>query len=137
MASIITMRGVGTGGTEHGVVSIDVPQDGFLMSCWMAHSADLDADGDTSVLQLSFGSSASTVNDSRQVICESRVATQLTTSGSPMTANNYYMQFGNGIPVGAGERIYAHIVATAALPTTFSAGLCFSFDEARARSRRG
>jgi hypothetical protein len=136
MSSVITMRGSGTGGNESALVSIDVPQDGFLLGCWITHSAELDADGDSSLFQISFGSASSSVNDSRQIICESRVAAQLTTSGSPMTGNNYYVDFHNGLPVGAGERIYGHVIATASLPTGFSAWLVFSFDEPRARARR-
>lgn len=137
MSSVIMLRGTGTGGTESAVASIDVPQDGFLLGCWFTMTADCDADNDVSVTQISFGSANSTANDSRQIIAECRVSAQLTTSGSPMTSQNYYVDFHNGLPVGAGERIFMHINASASLTTTAVCGLIFSFDEARARTRRG
>lgn len=137
MSSVIVMRGSGTGGSESGVASIDVPQDGFILGCWVNHRAECDSDGDNSIMQISFGSTYSGVNDTRQVICESLLHSQLTTSGQVMSSQAYYIDFHNGLPVGAGERIFMHFNATAALVSAANVGLVFSFDEARARIRRG
>lgn len=136
MASMIMMRGNGTGGVQDALASIDVPQDGLLMSCTMSLDFAGDADGDNVEASVSFGSTSTSANDSRQVICVGVGSVQLTTSGTTQLGQNWNVTFANGIPVAAGERIFIHIIASASLTSSLTALLCFSFDESRAQMRR-
>lgn len=135
MSSVIIIRGTGTGNADS-VASIDVPMDGMIMSAWMTVAGALNADGEFVKSQISFGSTYTNANDARQVVYELRSSMGMLTTGASSTTETGYIQYANGLPVGAGERIYLHVQASTGVGHETMCGLVFSFDEARPSVRR-
>jgi hypothetical protein len=125
------MYAAATGGAQNALASIDVPMGGTLEGLEWCCSDDCDADNDVASWQISFGSTHAINNDARQVISNCKNSVQLTTSGSPNTSSNYYVDL--DLPVAAGERIYLHRLATASLTGEAQAVLHFSFSVPGAR----
>lgn len=139
MGTIIGMYGTGTFSTtiSSNVASIDVPKEGLLIGVSWAMRADLDADGEHMQWELSFGSSGSfTVNDTRQVIdvVDAGIFSVVTSGGGVGEVNRYTPL--PDIPVGMGERIYLHAVASASIVAAVHALLHFDFDLDKALTRR-
>lgn len=136
MGSVIKMYATGTGGAENAVAQIDIPMSGDLIGVQWAFAAEVDADQDTAECQLSFRSTgAFATNDDRGVISECRQEHQLTTSGAVVSGINFYSALPD-IPVGAGERLYLHLNATASTPSVVACMLHFTFDIDKVASRR-
>ncbi len=95
--------------------SIDMPDDGVLLGLhWSGIIGGLAADEDYMRAQLSFGSTgAFTTNDARQVISTVSWGVDLIGAGSNLvrTDVNVAIEFGDGIPVFGGERVYIHTLA--------------------------
>lgn len=135
MGSVIKMYGAGDGDTDV-LAQVDIPMSGSLIGLQWAVAADLDADVEYLVAQLSFRSTGTfTTNDDRGVISEVRAQISLTTSGvSPVAINNYVPL--PDIPIAAGERLYLHINASAGLNSLVGCMLHFDFDIDKVSSRR-
>lgn len=138
MGTVIGMYGSITGGTHQALATIDVPKAGRLLAVEWSINGDLDTDLDNITAQLSFGSSAAfTTNDTRQVI-------SIFTLGavSILSAVGASLGTGNGftplpeIPVGAGERLYLHVTASATTPGNVWCNIHFDFDLDQPPARR-
>lgn len=136
MGSIIQMSGTIAGGTENALAQIDVLKDGDLVGvCW-AVILDLDADLETCSLQVSFGSTRTTANDSRQVVDNLLIQNNLTTSGQSNTGNLNQYHVMPRVPVFAGERLFLHSSATSGVTGTVLCCVHFSFNENLPSQRR-
>lgn len=127
MGTQITMFATGTGGAESALASIDVPMTGTLETVDWAVGCDLDADTETFNAQLSFGSTYSGTNDSRQIISHLHMRGDILTAvgAVPCHENKQYVK---NIRVAAGERIYLHASATAGVASNLTCIIGFSFD---------
>ena len=134
MGSLIQMVASGSGGSESALASIDVPANGNLVGYSLHATADLDADSDAITFQISFGSTVSLVNDSRQIIGNARLFSVFTTSGHQNFSVNQYVSLPD-IPVGMGERMYLHINAPASTASALFVVLHFDFNLDMPRSR--
>jgi len=131
----ITMVGVGTGGAESGLAQIDVPLSGNIIGVFWTVDADLDADAEVCIAQLSFGSSYSGANDARQVISVVGMRASLVTAAGAVPCSitaNHIMS----LPVQMGERLYLHGQATAGVGQNIRAVISFDFDLDRPLARR-
>jgi hypothetical protein len=132
------MSYVGTvAATSASLVSIDVPKDGRLLGVQFAGGTDMDADGDTCEVELSFGSSGTqTINDTRSRIAAwSFGIRDLGTAGAGINLVNQYTDLPD-ISVGAGERIFLHGVASNTQTARFLATLYFDFELDKTPTRR-
>lgn len=134
MGTTILLSGTIAGGVESGLASIDVPANGLLVGYDLVHYADLDADGDNSEIQISFGSAFNNANDSRQLIGFSVLNAVFVTSGRALTSQTKYVSLPD-LQVGMGERIYVHSTTTASTPGGFGVILHFDFELDRPRVR--
>lgn len=95
--------------------SIDMPDDGVLLGLhWAGIVGALSADEDYMRAQLSFGSTgAFTTNDARQVIDTIAWGIELVGVAANVVRSELDSDrdFGDGIPVFGGERIYIHTLA--------------------------
>lgn len=139
MGTVIGMFGLIAGGTENAIASIDVPADGFLIGVDWDVMADLDADTESTMAELSFGSTGNlTTNDTRSristctggVVAAGGTPASLTPSGG-----SKYVSLPD-LPVGIGERIYLHALSGASLSGTVRCNLHFTFNLDRAMTRR-
>lgn len=136
MGQVIMMRAISTGGTESSLASVDIPNDGFLAGVEWACSSDYDTDNDTQAWQLSFGATAVTTNDNRQVISNIVVGGLTFTAGGSVIANaNMYVKLPD-VPVAAGERIFLHSIAAASVVGNANVNIHLSADASRAQVRR-
>lgn len=135
MSSAIMMVATSTGGTESSLAAIDAPQSGRIVGVEWACNTDFDTDNDNQLWQLSFGSTFSQANDSRQVISNISLGSLTFTAGGSVIglANGFTAM---DIIVQAGERLFLHSSAAAAVVGTARATVHFDFDEARAAVRR-
>lgn len=125
-----------TGGTESALAAVDVPQDGNIIGLDWSVRSDLDADGEFTDLQLSFGSQRTAVNDSRQVISSAAMQAYLLTSGYGVATINKFVG-PLKISVSAGERLYIHANSTAGVVTIATVIIYYDFDIGRSLQRRG
>ncbi len=132
MGTVIQLRAGAV--PANAMVSIDCPMAGRLVGVEWA--MDVAASGaDFAVLiQAGFGSVINEGNDSRNVISNSTLATDLTTSGAAKTFTNHYSQLPD-IPVGMGERIFLHGAGTA-ITINVRCALHFDFELDKASVRR-
>jgi len=137
VGTVIGLVGSGTGGTQSGLATIDVPRDGKLQGVAWFVNGDIDADAETMDCQVSFSSTYSNTNDSRSVISAVTLgtATVLTAVAIATAKVNFYDPLPD-IPVAGGERLYLHAFATAGVTTSIRASLHFSFDLDQAQVRR-
>jgi hypothetical protein len=131
------MVATSTGGTENALASIDVPMNGNLIGVEWACNSDMDVTGDDQVWQLSFGSTSSVANDSRQVISNLNMGgyVHLTAVGAVVSQGNRYTPLPD-VPVGMGERLYLHSIAAAGVVGRAMAVLHFDFDLDKVQVRR-
>lgn len=117
--SIYKLRGPGTGGTEDSIANLDIQFDGEIVAMLGTLSVDLDADAETSAVEVSFLSTNTFgVNDTRGSLFMMRIqASELTAVGHNLGAVNNSVS-GVRIPVTAGERIHMHITSTAGVVCT-------------------
>lgn len=114
---MINMTAFGTGGTQNAVSTIDIPDDGVIEGVQVSHQSEMSADGDNSAIELGFiATNQKGVNDTRSTIVISRVRYDLTTSGAGGGFTNFFVPL--DLPVQGGERLHAHVDATAGVPTT-------------------
>lgn len=114
MPDVIGLFGVLVGGTQNAMAQVDIPMDGFLVSVdWDVH-ADLDADGETVEVELSFiATNQITTNDVRgRIASVSARAAVLTAVGVSLVSIQKQV-IGLEIPVSGGERIYLHALSAA------------------------
>jgi hypothetical protein len=126
-----------SGGDQSALTSIDVPKDGSLIGVEWAGYTIFDTTLDFQLWQLSFGSTLNNINDSRQIISMATVGgvTVLTSVGAVVGKVEGYTKIPD-IPVGAGERIFMHSAAAAAVVGTVRAMVHFDFDLDLPRARR-
>lgn len=114
--SVYKLYAAGTGGTEDSLASIDIQFDGVITAIHAQAMADLDADAETSLVEVSFLSSNTlATNDARGslIVIGGRTAT-------PMGGiTNWNSGVGPlNIDVTAGERVHLHISAAAGVATS-------------------
>jgi len=126
-----------TGGSENALASIDVPQNGNLIGVEWSGRTAIDTTADHQTWQLSFGSTLSTANDSRQVLSNATMGTHthLTAVGDTVGQVNKFTVIPD-VPVGMGERLYLHSSAAAAVVGTVFCLLHFDFDLDKVQVRR-
>jgi hypothetical protein len=137
MGTVIMMVATSTGGDQSALASIDVPKDGALIGVdWSGHSI-YDTTLDFQLWQLSFGSTLSLINDSRQVISMASFGgmTVFTAVGAAIAMIDKYVHIPD-IPVGSGERIFLHSTAAAGVAGIVRGLLHFDFDLDLPRARR-
>lgn len=134
MGSVQKMYGTVIGDS---VASVDVPQDGHIVGVQFSVSMGMQADADRIAIQLAFASTSSlTVNDTRNVIAEVRMANELVTSGGMLMGINVFYALPD-IPVGAGERLYLHAAGTSTgVAAQMACMIYYDFEEGRAPMRR-
>jgi len=136
MGTAILMRAGSTGGTENAIVNIDVPMNGNIIGVEWACRALYDTTSDAQEWQFSFGSASTTSNDSRQVISHiSLGGLTFTAGGSVIAQANGYTKIPD-IPVGMGERLYLHSLATAGVVGVANLLVHFDFDLDKVQVRR-
>lgn len=135
MGTNVQMRGATTGGNENGLASIDVPMNGNLVGVTWNVNVDFDTDNDTFQGQLSFGSTGSAVNDSRQVISNCMAGVSMPTSAGFVRGDvNYHDPV--EIPVNMGERLFLHGLCSATVVAVMNVTLHFDFDLDKVQVRR-
>lgn len=136
MGTAIMMAGTSTGGTENGLAQIDSPMAGNLVGVDWAGYCDFDTDNDIGFFQLSFGSTNTVQNDSRQVISNfSFGALTFTAGGSVIGKADHYVPLPD-IPIGMGERLWIHGINAAGVVANFRVMLYFDFDLDKVQVRR-
>lgn len=135
MGTNIQMRAATAGGNENGIASIDVPANGNLVGVTWNVNVDFDTDNDTFQAQLSFGSTGSIVNDSRQVISNCASGISMPTSAGFVRGDiNYHDPV--DIPVNMGERLFIHGMCSASVVSVINLMLHFDFDLDKVQVRR-
>lgn len=136
MGTAIMMAGTSTGGTE-AIANIDCPMNGNLVGIEWAGRAIIDTTADFQDWQCSFGSTAVSANDSRQVISNVSVGNHnfLTSVGDAVGRISQFTPL-PAIPVGMGERIFLHSIAAAGVVGQIRATLHFDFDLDKVQVRR-
>lgn len=123
---IIGMFGLVAGGTQDAIAQVDIPQDGVLRGIDWDMFADMDADAETLVAELSFIATNQTAqNDVRGRISSISAITVVLTA-----VGNYYGSSQKWIgPIelmmAAGERVYLHSVASAGVSGVIKCNLHF------------
>lgn len=121
---VIHMEGAGTGGNENGIANVDIPEDGTIVGIEWATNADLDADGEFVVPELSFiSTSQGGTNDARGIISQIAGRMSLTTSGVAMVSLNGYTPM--DLAVAGGERLYLHVSASSGVTSTLRCNIHF------------
>lgn len=117
--TLIKMRGAGTGGEQNAVANIDIPQDGTIEGLSIGHSANLNADSESSEAELSFiATNQITTNDARGVLAASLMNMGMATSGAGIAAVNHFIPM--DVDVSGGERLYIHFLASAGVTSSIS-----------------
>src|SRR5262245_20100654 len=95
-----------TAASANALASFDVQNQGSIVRVeWALQCSNTAGSAAGALLQVSFGSTITTGNDSRQAIANACIGTPLAAS-TGVTAQNGYVDC--EIPVGQGERIYLH-----------------------------
>lgn len=126
--TIITLTKLSVTGSADDIASIDVPEDGFIVGLLMSIIDATLASGENVVSEVSFlSTSQNTSNDARGLIgMLSMGVGVVTTSGNGQAAQSLFLNFGDGIPVNAGERIHLHTDITGAPSAGLRNALYFS-----------
>jgi len=135
--SIYKFRGSGTGGTEDSNASIDIQAVGTITAMHMSMTADLDADLEFCIAEISFLSSNTVgVNDARGSLMIVATANSQAAAGTTVPAVNSGVS-NVGIPVNQGERVHLHINATAGVTSVVHGYLYVddALDQQRTRRR--
>lgn len=127
MGSNVMLASTITGGTQSALVAVDCPRNGKITGVTWGVNCDLDADLDQVIAQLSFGSVASSTNDSRQIISNCVIgASQITAASTVRTDANFHDP--QDLPVSGGERVFLHSIATAGITGQIVVMIHFDFD---------
>jgi len=122
--------------TQDAAATIDVPDDGLLLASKLHISGVLNADAESIQASLEFGSvSADDTNDARQVLNFVMGKMGLLTSGAAANAFESRLEYGDGIKVFGGERLYLHTSAAGGTLTNARCLLVFRFATFAARRR--
>jgi len=133
---VIGMRGIGTGGAENAIASLDIPQDGVITGIDWDGRADVDADGEVIEAELSFIATAQFgTNDVRGRLSSVGAQISLTTSGVAHTSLQKFVG-PTEIPVAGGERLHLHLNATAGLSSTIRVNIHLDVGRSRDVRRR-
>lgn len=110
--TILGLYGAYTGGAEDAIAQLDIPQDGVITGVDWDGNANLDADNEESIVELSFiATNQADQNDVRGRISSITARISLTTSGIATVQMNKFVG-PMDLPVAAGERIYLHSKST-------------------------
>lgn len=131
------MTATSTGGAESALAQIDVPMNGNIIGVEWNVRAIIDTTADFQTWQLSFGSTISVANDSRQVISNVTIGqiAILTAVGAAVGQGGMYVKIPE-IPVGMGERLFLHSQAAAGLVGVALLLIHFDFDLDKVQVRR-
>lgn len=136
MGSIIQMRAISTGGSESGLAAIDVALAGEILSVEWSTNPIYDTTLDFSQWQLSFGSTISNVNDTRQVISNFMSGNLVFgAGGSYIVGYTGFVRIPE-IRVGMGERLFLHHLGAVGVVCTALCLIGFSFDLDLPKARR-
>ena len=115
--SVYKLAGTGAGGTENGLAQVDVQFDGIITAIFGSIDMDVAANGNEAVYELSF-LSVNTIgtNDTRGALFQLRSKAVVLANGTLQSAENAGIG-GLAIKINAGERLWMHVVATAAIVT--------------------
>lgn len=133
---IIQIYGTGTGGTQNGLASIFIPQDGTIEGIVYAIQALLNADAEFANVEMSFISTNQLgTNDARGAILTLRMQTAvLTAVGGVVAYTNGYVPY--DLSVQGGERVYMHVDATAGVVSYVTMQLQFRSGASSRRALR-
>jgi len=137
MGTAIMMAAATAGGTQSSLAMIDVPQSGNIIGVEWSNWGALDTTADYMEAQLSFGSTFTSSNDSRQIISHSNMGqmTALTAVGASMGQDHVFVPLPS-IPVNAGERLFLHSNGSATTVCNLRAVIHFDFDLDKLPARR-
>ena len=122
--------------TQDNAASIDVPDDGLLLSSSLIVEGVLNADTEEVLASLEFGATpARNTNDSRTVLNVAHAKIGLLTSGAATNIAQSTVLYGDGIKVFGGERLYLHTEAVGGTLQSARALLVFNFASFVARRR--
>lgn len=136
MGAIIQLRANTSGGTESALAAFDVPKDGGIVGVAWSVSPIWDTTLDNGLFQVSFGSTISLTNDSRQVISNLSIGNLVFTAGGTYVAGGSFHDAIPDVQVSMGERIFLHSASAAAMVATVIALVQFTFDLDQPRARR-
>lgn len=115
--SVYKLAAVGSGGTEDGIAQLDIQFTGTITAILGTMAAGLAANGEKSAVEVSFISTNGLgTNDTRGSLFAMRQELLVGASGAAFNTVNNAVG-GLKIPVGAGERIWMHIDASASRST--------------------
>lgn len=124
--------------TQDAAAAIDVPDDGLLLSAHLFVDGVLNAADEGIIASLEFGSvNTRTTNDTRSLIALVAGRQSFATAvGAAEEAYDSYEQFGEGITVFGGERLYLHTgVLGGGVLTNARAIVVFNFASFKTRRR--
>ena len=109
----------GTGVTDN-IASLDIVADGVIKAVAIALESDIDADLETSRVEVSFSSSSGfTANDTKSSFATARLSCSDTGTAASNKLNSANIFMGNiNVPVKQGERIYLHGAGTSVTACT-------------------
>lgn len=133
---VIHMVGIGSGGTENGLSTIDVPFDGSISSVNWSLNAALDATGEDITAELSYiATNQIQTNDARGVICTITAKQEVITQGGGNTGVNHQVFF-RDLRVFAGERLHMNVIADAGVASQILAEIHLETRAAPTRAQR-
>jgi len=137
MGTVIQMAGTSVGGPESSIAAIDVPQAGSIVGVSWAVTSFYDTALDAQEWQLSFGSVANFLNDSRQIISSysSGALVVLSAVGGVVAGGNFHDPLPD-VSVAGGERIFLHCAGSAGVVGTVRVKVHFDFEIGRISARR-
>ncbi len=117
---LLQLSAAGTGGTEDGAASVDVPEDGELVGVDWAGFATFDATAENLTAELSFiATNTIATNDARGMISQIAARFNVVTTGGGGFGFNKYVAL-QDLDVSGGERLYMHLIAAAGLVSRMS-----------------
>lgn len=116
--------------------TIDIPDNGVLLGIVLGIEGLLNADAESAIVSVEFGAANThAVNDTRGMIAALAVRAGLLTSGGLTASASQHFEFGEGLTLFGGERIYMHTAATGGTLSRARALLICRFDKFIARRR--
>ena len=136
MAKENAVIGMYSATTGDAAATIDVPDDGLLLGCFLHVEGTLNADAEECEASVEFGSvNTRTTNDTRSLLAFVQAKMGLLTSGAGSNVGSQWFSYGDGIVVFGGERIYLHTAGAGSTLVNARALLVFSFAQFKARRR--
>lgn len=131
----IMMYGTGDGGTDLSVATIDIPNNGTIVSADVTFTSDVSSSAAFAEGMISFSSANKFgTNDTRGVILVVATNTVLNTNGAHNPYVNKYVPL--DLQVFAGERIHMHVFASSNVDTVFYCNFGIRFSTARRSTSR-